>query len=61
MEINSIHAELPERHAEPAAVFVEAMNCGGVTWLVISEDEQERCLAWNFGRVRFVERLTPHQ
>jgi hypothetical protein len=40
-------------------VFYEAMETGGRSWPVISEDVQERCLKRISGRVRFIEGLTP--
>ena len=40
-------------------VFYEAMRSSGSHWPVISEEVQERCLAWIAGRVRFIEGLTP--
>ena len=44
-------------------VFHEAMKISGVSWPVISEDVQDRCLGRVsgrvFGRVRFIEGLSP--
>jgi hypothetical protein len=40
-------------------VFHEAMKTSGVSWPVISEDVQDRCLGRVSGRVRFIEDLSP--
>lgn len=40
-------------------VFHEAMKISGLTWPVISEDVQERCLKRISARARFIEGLSP--
>jgi hypothetical protein len=42
-------------------VLYESMKGRGISWPVMSEEVQERCLARISGRVRFIEGLTPPQ